>query len=300
LHHPDIDELVAGMEDMATLPATIVELLTLLDNPVSSAENVQKVLERDVAMTANILKLGNSAYYGSRRKISSVRQAIVLLGNRSVATLAFAAGMAPILRRDLVNYNISRGEFWDHSLISAAASSQAADQLGCSHLRCEAFTLGLVHDVGMLIIDNWLDQQDLKLEISDQGCHDFRTAEVACLGFDHAAVGASLAQRWGFPGLFTEVIAQHHDLDHGPNHVPGETGKLVRAVAAGNLMASFINEDMDRPETGGRKIQKNSAEFAGKLDQLGIDPDSMEELRLALTENLEETLTSATRCTVLN
>jgi len=100
LKQPKIIELISSMEDMATLPATVVDLLCLLENPLASAENVKTVIERDVAMTANILKLGNSACYGSSREIYSVRQAIAMLGNRSVATLAFAAGMVPIMRRD--------------------------------------------------------------------------------------------------------------------------------------------------------------------------------------------------------
>ncbi len=297
MKRPIIDDLVGGMEDMATLPATIIELLCLLDNPTTSAENVQKVLERDVAMTTNVLKLGNSAYYGSRREIFSVREAIVLLGNRSVATLAFAAGMAPILRRDLDSYNLSRNDFWDHALVTAAASSLAADQMGIPHLRCEAFTVGLVHDVGMLLIDSWLAQQGKSLEIEDHESHDYLMAENLCLGFDHAAVGSSLAWRWGFPDLFVQVIAHHHDLGNSSSNLSEATKTMIRVVAAGNLMAGLIARDMDSP---GHSTNDESKRIIAELSSLGIDPKSINELRLALTENLEETLASATRCSVLS
>jgi len=300
LNCPDIVELLTEMEDVATLPATIVDLLYLLDNPVSSADNVQKVLERDVAMTANILKLGNSAYYGSRRQISSVRQAIVLMGNRSVATLAFAAGMAPVMRRNLKSYNLMRDDFWDHCLISAAASSLAADQLGLNYRRCDAFTVGLVHDIGMLIIDAWFETQDQVLDLADDGFHDYRRAEKECLGFDHTDVGASLVRRWGFPEFFADVMVHHHDYIDCENHISGETVVLTRAVAAGNLMADLMVLEM---ESAGDEEKTNLSPF-GKirtsLQVLGIDADAISELRLDLTENLEETLASATRCTVLN
>lgn len=288
MRRPSINDLVAGMEDMATLPSTIVELLCLLENPITGAEQVQKVLERDVAMTANVLKLGNSAYYGSRRKVTSVRQAIVLLGNRSVATLSFAAGMAPILRRDLESYNLNRNDFWDHALISAAASSLAADKLGINHLRCEAFTAGLVHDMGMMIIDNWMVQQGETLGVIDEGHNDYRKVEQEFLGFDHAEVGASLALSWGFPETFTQVIAHHHDLGTQNANLSEETRALIRSVAAGNLMAGLIVKEQESPQV------------EAELQHLGIDHASIEELRLDLTANLEETLTSATRCSVLN
>lgn len=288
MERPSLNELVLGMDDMATLPATIVDLLCLLDNPLASADSVLKILERDVAMTANILKLGNSAYYGSRRKIPTVRLALVLLGNRSVAALSFAAGMAPIMRRDLDCYHLSKSDFWEHSLVCAAASSLAADRLGIGQLRCEAYTLGLIHDVGMMIIDNWLVQNDQTLVLSENDQDDYCAAEIGFFGFDHATVGAALARAWGFPENFAQVIGHHHDSPGALVYLPDNTAKLARAVAAGSLIARLKNVKTAQPEA------------MGKLQELGINPTSLDELRLALAENLEETLTSATRVTVPN
>ena len=120
LTHPVLEEFVVAVGEIATLPATVVRLLELLKDSTTSAFSVLEVLERDPAMTANVLKLTNSAFYGNRKQISNVRDALVMLGNRSVATLAFFTGMAPIMRRELDGYGISREAFSD---ISAAPTA---------------------------------------------------------------------------------------------------------------------------------------------------------------------------------
>lgn len=280
MNNPVLHDLVSSIGDLATLPTTVVQLLDLLKDSTCSASKVVKVMERDPAMTANVLKLSNSAFYGARREISSVRDALVMLGNRSVVTLAFATGMAPIMRRDLLGYGISRERFWGHSLKAAAASAIAAEHMGLGDLRCEAFTAGLVHDVGMLVVDAHLvaNRQTIGLgeptfSVSDN--------ERQALGFDHTEAGAMLARHWGFPEVLIAPIHFHHEIDmSGPNR------DVVRAVTVGNILAQIVDEDMD--------IQSN--EFVQcALSGLAFDDEFLAQLRLDLSSNLEETLARATR-----
>ncbi len=193
MEKPDLEDLVASTGKLATLPGTVVELLCMLDDPAGCAEDVKKIIERDPAMTANVLKLGNSAFYGVRRDITSVRDALVLLGNRCVAALSFATGMAPVLRRELTGYGLTRDKFWNHSLMAGAASSEAIRQAGEPQLCSEAFTAGLVHDIGMLVIDPWLNQQGIVLKTEGPRFGVCRVENEA-LGFDHCQAGALLAQ----------------------------------------------------------------------------------------------------------
>ena len=278
--HPILDDLVAQTEDLATLPETVVELLHLLQDPIVAAADVQKVIERDPALTANILKLANSAFYGAPREVPTVRQALVLLGNRSVATLGFATGMAPILRRDLVGYDLCRRRFWNHALISAAASSVAVTELGASDLCCEAFTAGLVHDLGMLIIDEYLAANHLVLESAGPVC-GVRDAEREVLGFDHCQAGARLAETWGFPEILIEPIRLHHDAG-----TQSDAPVAVRAVAAGNVMAQVLDEDLE--------IEPGS-EIDAYLARLGLPTGIFQRVQRDLTENLQQTLAQATR-----
>ncbi len=277
--HPDLEELVAATGQLATLPGTVVELLFLLGDSTTCAEKVKTIIERDPAMTVNVLKLGNSAFYGIRREITCVREALVLLGNRCVAALSFATGMAPVLRRNLEGYGLSRDQFWNHSLISGAAASEAMRQAGSPDLCCEAFTAGLVHDIGMLVLDPWLIQNKIILE-SEGPMHGVRRVEQEQLGFDHCQAGALLVKSWGFPGTLVEPIAQHHEkVFHGPH------ADLIRCVSAGSAMAEALEAEETKSSPG---------DIGECLTELGFSCDLMEEVRLDLTTNLEQTLIRAT------
>lgn len=275
----DLEELVAATGNLATLPSTVIQLLKILGDPLASVAQVQQVLERDPAMTANVLKISNSAFYGVRREISSVRDALVMLGNRRTATLAFATGMAPILRRDLQGYGITKDQFWSHSLQTAASSSEAAVRLGIAELQCEAFTSGLIHDVGMLVLDpvlaaakDTLDQEGLYGGVC--------LLEREKFGFDHCQAGAQLAESWGFPEILVEPIAWHHDPQpEGPYQ------ELVKSVSAGNLIAQALDTDLE-----GEQLEH----VEQRLSDLGIDSGMLDQLRLDLTSNLGEICDAAT------
>lgn len=276
----DLQDLVAATGDLAALPQTVVKLLDLLKEATCSASMVVRVLERDPAMTANVLKLSNSAFYGVRREIGSVRDALVMLGNRSVVTLAFATSMAPVMRRDLEGYGITRDRFWGHSLKVAVASALATERLGCNDLRCEAFTAGLVHDVGMLAVDAHLVSHH---ETLARAVPAFCLSDVerATLGFDHTEAGALMATNWGFPEVLVAAIRDHHD--HRPG---GPHGDVVRAVAVGNILAQAVDEGLDLTHD---KFTR------GALEGLDFDAAFLSQLRLDLSDNLEQTLARATR-----
>jgi len=285
LAQPDLEDLVASTGKLAALPSTVVELLFLLDDPTGCAEDVKKIIERDPAMTANVLKLANSAFYGVRRDITSVRDALILLGNRCVAALSFATGMAPVMRRELTGYGLTRHEFWNHSLISGAASSEAVRQAGEPHLCSEAFTAGLVHDIGMLVIDPWLNQNGIVLETEGPRLGVLRLEQEE-LGFDHCQAGALLAGNWGFPQGLVDPIARHH-----MQHFNELDTELTRGVAAGNIMAEALEAELADEDLADHC---DCADVGECLTQLGYSHDLLEKVRLDLTTDLEKTLVRAT------
>lgn len=270
--------IVANTGDLAALPNTVVDLLYIFKDSDVSAQSVVNILHRDPAMTANVLKMSNSAFYGVRREITSVQDALVMLGNRAVVTMAFASGMAPVMRRDLEGYNVTRERFWNHSILSAAASSFAADRLGFGERKCEAFTAGLVHDVGMLVIDSHLVSTKRNL-VTAEPAFDVSGAERRMLGFDHCDAGAMLADNWGFPKALCASIKHHHD----PQLV-SENQDVVRSVAVGNLLALIIEQDLD-PHT--------HPLVAGVLKKLDLDADFVAGLRQDLGGDLDEIVTLA-------
>jgi len=270
--------LVANTGDLAALPTTVVELLYIFKEADASVKSVVNILHRDPAMTANVLKLSNSAFYGARRKISNVQEALVMLGNRAVVTMAFASGMAPVMRRDLNGYNVSRSRFWNHSILAGSAASFAAEKMGFPQHKCEAFTAGLVHDVGMLVIDAYLVSNSKNL-VTAEPAFDVSGAERRLLGFDHCEAGAMLADNWGFPAALRDSIKYHHDPQ-----LAGEGQDVVRSVAVGNLLAMIIEQDLD-PHT--------HPLVRGLLKKLDLEADFVAGLRTDLGGDLDEIVASA-------
>ncbi len=270
--------LVANTGDLAALPTTVVDLLYIFREADASAQSVVNILHRDPAMTANVLKLSNSAFYGARREISSVQEALVMLGNRAVVTMAFASGMASVMRRDLDGYNVSRSRFWDHSVLAASAASFAAEKLGFASRKCEAFTAGLVHDVGMLVIDAYLVVNKKNL-VTAEPAFDVSGPERRLLGFDHCEAGAMLAENWGFPPVLRDSIKYHHDPQ-----LAGEWQDVVRSVAVGNLLALIIEQDLD---------PHNHSMVRGLLKKLDLDADFVAGLRDDLGGDMDAIVASA-------
>lgn len=229
-----LPEIIAGTTELAALPATSLRLLQLLEEPDASAERVVGVIEKDPALTANLLKLSNSAYYGLPRRVASAREALMQLGSRTVLTIAFATSMGEVMRGPMSGYRLPRRCLWSHALATAVAAARLCGSGADAGLRDRAFTAGLVHDIGKLLLDRLLQRQ-LEPLPPHVGAEGLLAAEVALFGFDHAKAGAALAEAWNFPPDLIEAIGRHH----AP---PAGAPVLVRVVAAANLVAASIGE----------------------------------------------------------
>ena len=286
-----LEELIARTAELAALPTSVVELLHVLRDPAVGTDQVICILERDVALTTNLLKLANSAYYGRQYEISSVRQALVVLGNRTLATLAIATGMAPVLRRDLETYQLGKEEFWHHALVTAAASARVVTELGACELRSEAFTAGLIHDVGKLLID--AECHKCGLQLGGQGeARELCRLEDDLLGFDHCAAGGLLAERWGFPSELFLPLKHHHTCDmptaqEEANALTAAQITQIQAVRAGDRIARYIA----RVEDEGLE---HGTDFPPELLALGISVDTVRDLHLNMTESFEDMLAAVT------
>ncbi len=272
-------DLVSTTGDPSALPTTVVRLLDLLKDQTCAADKVSVVLDKDAAMTANVLKLANSAFYGARGTVSTTRQALVLLGNRAVLTLAFAAGMVPVMRRNLVGYGIERDRFWSHSLDAAMAAGAVMARLD-GERSCEAFSAGLVHDIGMLALDAHLAANGMQL-VPAFPLFNVCERERQTLGFDHTEAGGLLAANWGFPSTLAVAITHHHR----PWEAPSDQD-LVTAVMVGDVVAQMAADGL-QPEAWPEVL-----EF---LAPRGIVADDLRSLTESVVHDPEEMLARATR-----
>ena len=295
LQHMELRDLIASTHELAALPGSVVRLLELLDDMTAGADRVLAIIERDPSLTANLLKLCNSAYYGVQRKIGSVREALILLGNKTVVTLAFASGMGDVLRGPLAGYGMAKDDLWRHALATAVGAGYLATRTHAEELRDRAFTAGLVHDIGKLLLNkllvNHLEQipqgalgassapvlasRDLTVVYTQE---ELTRAERRLLGYDHGEAGGALAAAWHFPEMLEQAIRHHHHL-----RVEGEHTELVRIVGAANFIAKGLGLD------SGPMV----ALEAGTLDPLtdqGIPEDAIFHLLEKLTGTVNEML----------
>jgi len=226
-----LKDLIAGTHELASLPQTSARLLELLEDPTVEAVQLLDVIGRDPGLTANLLKLCNSAYYGRRREVGSLLEALVMLGNRTVLTLAFATSMGKVLRGELAGYGLRGDDLWRHCLAVAFGAATIVRDEGRENLRDRAFTAGLVHDIGKLLLDRLLARR-LEWEASPQGEREQLDVERQVVGFDHAEAGAALADAWRFPEQLVTAIRWHHE----PEAAGGDVS-LVAAVHAADLIA---------------------------------------------------------------
>ncbi len=229
-----LEELIATTSELSSLPSTTMQLMNLLDDETVEASRVLEVIEQDPSLTANLLKLANSAFYGLRRQVGSAREALVLLGNHTIVNLAFATSMGDVLRGPLAAYHLNRNDLWHHALGTALGATFLASQSGCQETREHAFTAGLVHDIGKLLLN-----RPLKAELDQlppEGSFAcLLDAEMNILGFNHAEAGARLGEAWNFPPYLVNAIANHH---RQPSAADDQI--LIGAVSAANLVTCHL------------------------------------------------------------
>ena len=245
--------LAGGVELLPSPPQAFQEILTCLQQPDVTVADAARIIARDVAMTANILKLVNSAFFGTKQRISRVDRAVAYLGLDTIGALA--------LGHSIFNqHEVSRtrgatiGNLWQHSLrtAAAAASAIALCEQYSSTMAEEAFLAGLLHDVGKLVFAtrsvNPLGDAD-----------DAQAAEE--IELHHAALGAYLLGLWGFPTAIVDAVAFHHAPSRSPDQSLGLAGIV-------HLANSFSYAQEASGVACPAKLEPGYLEHRGLLDRL--------------------------------
>ena len=212
------ERLLQSVEDLPSLPDVALKVTRLVEDPNVNAVAIERVVSTDQALTARVLRLANSAFYGVSRRIGTVREAVVILGFRTIKTLTLAACLYPALTGELRGYGLGRGELWRHSIACAISAQALARQVGSTAPHVgpvspdEAFVAGLLHDIGKMVLSIHL--KEYLGQTRDRALAEgisFLAAERAILGVDHAQAGAAIAEKWNLPAALVDAIACHHD-----------------------------------------------------------------------------------------
>lgn len=242
------DLLVRDVAGLVSLPEVVLRINELVDDPGSSAEDIGRAVSRDAGLTAQLLRLANSAMFGMSRQVETVGRAVAVLGTRQVRDLTLGI-TATRAFTGIPNDLVSMGSFWHHSVLAAVAARHVAEHARRGRPE-SAFVAGLLHDVGQLVLFNKRpaeSREALLMTIDAPGEPDLHVCERAILGFDHAAVGGALARRWRLPVSLQECIEFHHEPVLAVQH-PVDVAVVHLANSLAVLVEIESDDLLDAPE----------------------------------------------------
>jgi len=208
------------------MPSVVIKLRQYLSDPDISFDELAKVIEFDPGLTANLLQLANSAYFGWSGKIKTVREAITRLGTNRIFQMVLCMSVAPLVRKPVKGYDMDSDGLWRHSIATAICAEQLAVLLKIKDVE-EAFTAGLLHDMGKILLGTFVevDDEPIKNLVETEGMA-FNEAEQKVLGIDHAEAAAELLRYWNLPDRVVAAARWHHE----PTGAPEEHRRIVDLV----------------------------------------------------------------------
>jgi len=266
------EKIFGQIEDLPTLPKVFYNISTLLENPKVSASDVTKQISKDPALTAKILRIVNSAFYGLPQKISTLTQAIVILGFSTVKNLVLASSVSDFFAHK-IRLKFDMEKLWYHSLGTGIISRLIAVHAGDARPQ-EAFIGGLLHDVGKVVLCKYEPERFKKvLRIVETENELIYKAEERVFGFTHTDIGAFVATKWNLPPQLVAGIEFHH--------TPRQCAENVRKQVAIVHLAEILCRVKDLGSGGDNRVP-DIDEDAFKL--LGISYDAIARIMYEATK----------------
>ena len=262
---------------MQPMPQVANKVLSIVEDPESSLAKLSEVILYDQALTANLLKICNSAYFGLPRKIESVRQGIVYLGMDQVVDLVLLMGGRENLKREQHGYDLREGELWRSAVSSALIARELAEKKGSknNHL---VFTAALLKDIGKVVLSQYVADafEDINSLVTEKG-FSFTEAEKEVIGIDHAQLGGMVAETWKFSPRMVEIIRNHHLSEDTPKgdfeisivHVADSLCMMMGiGVGSDGLAYRFHREAIEHLGFSERDFQEIIAGFSDKFQKV--------------------------------
>ena len=244
VNDPAVLQILAGITKLPALPKLYWQVVRELENPNADAASIGRVIEQDVGMTARVLQVANSAFFAPGRRLRHIREAVTFLGLLPLRSMALAMEMFNAMSDVVAPAGFSLARLQAHSLRTGQIASGL---LSDPEERQTAFSAGVLHDIGQMIMAVYLPERWIEARVHVQVRRErMIDAEFAVFGCTHAEIGAHLlGNRWGLPNALAEAVAFHH----APGQVSAGTFGPAGAVHVANALA-HEEEVASRPATG--------------------------------------------------
>lgn len=265
-------------DKLPVLPQILTKVREVTRDPQSSASDLAEIILKDQALTGKLLKIVNSSYYRQgTRKVTTVTQAIVVLGFENVRNITLAASVHDVLSRFMTQEMMV--DFWAHSLATGVMAQMLAQKRGLP-ITEEAFVGGLLHDVGKLILAQYFPNEYGQVWRLMKPGPAYLHAERNVMSVDHVDVGVELASKWRFDETLTSCIRFHHDLGVAARD---DRYQVARFVHYGNLLATGLFREVE-----GDRSAVLQGMFRQALPIVGVAGDVVQEMLSSVTERMEE------------
>ncbi|MDB5047299.1 MAG: putative signal transduction protein [Fibrobacteres bacterium] len=250
--NPDSNELKAlvhKITDLPTLPAMMATITRLMQDPRTSAEELGRAIASDPALVSKVLKLVNSAFYGFPGRISTITQAIVILGFSTIRNVVLTTSVLKAFSRNGSQNGIDVAKFWEHSLLTGAIARSLAVEREANFVE-ETFIAGLLHDMGRIVLSQKLTAEFEKvILVKEKAGISQLQAEQSVLKLTHGDIGGWLARKWNLPIPYVDVMRFHHtpmeSLKQDPNTQADTTTLIYMVHAADSLSKHLVDGKPD-------------------------------------------------------
>lgn len=274
----DLRALATDVRTLAPLSSAVIELTRLTRVLSTPVEQIERIMLRDPALSANVLRVANSPVFGLRRQVRSLSHAVTLLGFTRVRDLITSTGLMATLPAELPGYGITAREFLSHSIAVGVLAEQLANR--CLPGRdAPWFLAGLLHDIGKLVLSRYLAERSPELSLRLQERRTLEAAERSLFSTDHTEVAAIIGRSWQLPPEIIAAATHHHTPAIGASTT---YAYLVDVVHVADVMAYGLGFGSDVADMG-RELSPEA------VRRLQLKPAVFEEIASNSIDTLNET-----------
>ena len=269
-----IEAVINNVNQLPSMPAVIAKLLRMVNKEDFSFKEIAEEISKDQSMTANILKLCNSAYFSKGNVITSVEKGIITLGLNEIKEIIMIVSAKPLMEKSLLGYEMEKGALWEQGVVVAEVSKRIAEVTGRKDVADVVFTGGIIHNVGKVVIALFVHNTyaDIMALVEKDGI-SFSKAEHDVMGYSHEEIGEKILTKWNFPQILKSIVRYYKD----PMSAPEEDQYEVSVVHIANGLALMAGVGI-----GKDGLYHNIEEEAVK--KVNLSPDDMGKIFTTIPE----------------